>query len=71
MTLQALPRRVASPPSSIPAPLDGRLAEPPVEKARFAILLITLTPAPERPLANPQQFRCFQLTKLSRLVTTQ
>ena len=51
--------------------LARRLAEPPVQKARFAVLLIAPPPAPKRPLPNPQQLRRFHLTELRRLVTAQ
>lgn len=48
-------------------PLARRLAKPAVKKARLAVLLITNRPAPERPLAHPQQLRRLQLTELRRL----
>jgi hypothetical protein len=47
------------------------LAEPPVQKSRLAILLMTLTPTAKRPLANPKQRRRLQLTRLRRLVAAQ
>ena len=35
-------------------PLARGLTQPPIKQASFALILKTLTPAPERPLANPQ-----------------
>lgn len=52
-------------------PLAGRLAEPPVQKARLAVILEARPPAPERPLADAKQVRRFQLIELRRLVAAQ
>ena len=35
-------------------PLARGLTQPPIKLASFALILKTLTPAPHRPLANPQ-----------------
>ena len=43
-------------------PLARRLAEPPVDKAALALLLIGPPPAPEGPLAHPEQLgRLFRI----------
>ena len=47
-------------------PLARRLAEPPVDKAGLAFLLVTARPAPERPLAHPEQLGRLLLTELRR-----
>jgi len=52
-------------------PLAGGLAQPPVEKPGIAIVRVPLAPAPERPLADPQKLRCFQLAELRRFVAAQ
>ena len=51
--------------------LAGNLAEPPVQQSGLPILLIALTPTPKRPLANPQQLGCLQLTELRRFIPAQ
>ena len=47
-------------------PLARRLAEPPVDKARLAVLLIAARPSPECPLAHPEQFGRLSLIELRR-----
>ena len=42
-------------------PPPRRLAEPPVDKPGRAVLIIAVTPAPERPLAHPQRLRHLRL----------
>ena len=52
-------------------PLARRLAEPPVEKAGLALLLVAARPSPERSLAHPQQLRGFSLIELRRFEAVQ
>ena len=52
-------------------PLARRFTEPPVQQARFAVFLVAIAPAPERPLAHAQKLRRFQLTELRSLVPAQ
>ena len=52
-------------------PLARRLAQPPIQQARLALVLKALAPAPERPLAHPQQFPSLELAQLRGLVTAQ
>ena len=52
-------------------PLARHFTEPAVQQARLAVILVALAPAPERPLADTQKLRRFQLTELRRLVPAQ
>ena len=52
-------------------PLARRLAEPPVQQPRLAVVLEPLPPTPKRPLANPKQLRRLHLIELRRLVAAQ
>src|SRR5580693_856262 len=47
-------------------PFARRLAKPPVDEARLALLLVSPRPAPERPLAHPEQFGRLLLAQLRR-----
>ena len=47
-------------------PFARRLAEPAVDEARLALLLISPRPAPERPLAHPEQLGRLRLVELRR-----
>src|SRR5271156_3863569 len=47
-------------------PLARRLAKPPIDKSGLAFLLIPALPAPERPLAHPQELRRLLLVQLRR-----
>jgi hypothetical protein len=47
-------------------PLARRLAEPAVDEPGLALLLIAPRPAPERPLAHPEQLRRLLLIELRR-----
>ena len=52
-------------------PPARRLAEPAVHKPGLAVLLIAPRPAPERPLAHPEQLRRLFLAQLRRLPAVQ
>jgi hypothetical protein len=52
-------------------PPARRLAEPAVEEAGLAVLLIAARPAPQRPLAHPEQLRRLLLAELRRFPTAQ
>jgi hypothetical protein len=52
-------------------PPARRLAEPPIDKAGLALLLVTAAPAPERPLAHPKQLRRLRLIELRRFPAVQ
>src|SRR5580693_6823123 len=47
-------------------PFARRLAKSPVDEARLALLLVSPRPAPERPLAHPEQFGRLLLAQLRR-----
>src|SRR5580693_4015182 len=47
-------------------PFARRFAKPPVDEARLALLLVTARPAPERPLAHPEQLGRLLLVQLRR-----
>ena len=51
-------------------PLARGLTKPPVKQPGLALILITLPPTAERPLAHPQQLRRLRLAELRRFVTT-
>src|SRR5271166_5602976 len=52
-------------------PLARRLAKPPIDKSGLAFLLIPALPAPERPLAHPQELRRLLLAQLRRFPAVQ
>src|SRR5271168_1225033 len=52
-------------------PLARRLAKPPIDKSGLAFLLIPALPAPERPLAHPQELRRLLLVQLRRFPAVQ
>ena len=47
-------------------PPARRLAEPPVDEPGLAVLLVSPRPAPERPLAHPEQLGRLRLVELRR-----
>src|SRR5664279_5507475 len=47
-------------------PPARRLAEPPIDEAGLTLLFVTARPAPERPLAHPEQLRRLLLVQLRR-----
>ena len=52
-------------------PLARRLAEPPVDEPGLAFLLVAARPAPECPLAHPEQLRRLLLIELRRFPAVQ
>jgi len=52
-------------------PLARRLAEPPVQQASLALLIVPVAPASKRPLAHPNQFGCLLLVSSADSQTTQ
>jgi len=52
-------------------PLARRLAEPPVDEPGLAFVLVAARPAPECPLAHPEQLRRLLLIELRRFPAVQ
>ena len=52
-------------------PSARSLAETAIQQTRFTSLLVAMTPAAERPLADPEQLRRLHLVELRRLVAIQ